>query len=65
LIPVKLLERDLAVNITLGLSCVRMSPDHGTGFDIAGRGIADPGSMGNAIDLAVRMCVEQHAHQAR
>jgi 4-hydroxythreonine-4-phosphate dehydrogenase len=55
LIPVKLLERDLAVNVTLGLPCPRTSPDHGTAFDIAGKGIADPGSMGNAIDLAVRM----------
>lgn len=55
LIPVKLLERDLAVNVTVGLSTVRTSPDHGTAFDIAGRGIADPGSMGSAIDLAVRM----------
>lgn len=56
LIPVKLLERDLAVNVTLGLPCVRTSPDHGTAFDIAGKGTAHPGSMGNAIDLAVRMC---------
>lgn len=56
LIPVKLLERDLAVNVTLGLETVRTSPDHGTAFDIAGKGIAHPGSMGNAIDLAVRMC---------
>jgi 4-hydroxythreonine-4-phosphate dehydrogenase len=55
LIPVKLLERDLAVNVTVGLSTVRTSPDHGTAFDIAGRGVADPGSMGSAIDLAIRM----------
>jgi 4-hydroxythreonine-4-phosphate dehydrogenase len=55
LIPVKLLERDLAVNITLGLSCVRTSPDHGTAFDIAMKGVAHPGSMSNAIDLALRM----------
>lgn len=55
LIPVKLLERDLAVNVTLGLPCVRTSPDHGTAFDIAGGGRADPGSMASAIDLAVRM----------
>ncbi len=57
LIPVKLLERDDAVNITLGLGeVVRTSPDHGTAFDIAGKGIADPGSMGSAIDLAIEMC---------
>jgi 4-hydroxythreonine-4-phosphate dehydrogenase len=57
LIPVKLLERDLAVNITLGLPTVRTSPDHGTAFDIAGKGIADPGSMCNAIDLAIKMAI--------
>jgi len=57
LIPVKLLERDLAVNVTLGLPTIRTSPDHGTGFDIAGKGIADPGSMGNAIDLAIEMAI--------
>ncbi len=57
LIPIKLLERDLAVNVTLGLGdVVRTSPDHGTAFDIAGRGIADPGSMAHAIDLAVELC---------
>lgn len=65
LIPVKLLERDLAVNVTLGLPCVRTSPDHGTAFDIAGKGLADPGSMGNAIDLAIKMCADQHAHQSQ
>jgi len=56
LIPVKLLERDEAVNITLGLGgAIRTSPDHGTAFDIAGTGSADPGSMGASIDLAVRV----------
>jgi len=64
LIPIKLLERDLAVNVTLGLGdIVRTSPDHGTAFDIAGQGIADPGSMAHAIDLAVELsgarCREQ------
>ena len=57
LIPIKLLERDLAVNVTLGLPVVRTSPDHGTAFDIAGQGMADAGSMGHAIDLAVKLCV--------
>jgi 4-hydroxythreonine-4-phosphate dehydrogenase len=56
LIPVKLLDRDRAVNMTVGLPVVRTSPDHGTAFDIAGKGIADPGSMKAAIELAVRMC---------
>ncbi len=55
LIPVKLLAFDSAVNITLGLPTVRTSPDHGTAYDIAGRNLADPGSMGAAIDLACRL----------
>jgi 4-hydroxythreonine-4-phosphate dehydrogenase len=56
LIPIKLLERDMAVNVTLGLGdVVRTSPDHGTAFDIAGKGVADPGSMAHAIDLAVKL----------
>ncbi len=56
LIPVKLLDRDRAVNMTVGLPVVRTSPDHGTAFDIAGKGVADPGSMKAAIELAIRMC---------
>jgi len=55
LIPVKLLERDLAVNLTLGLPVPRTSPDHGTAFDIAGTGKADAGSMISAIRLAARL----------
>ncbi|MCA9298226.1 MAG: 4-hydroxythreonine-4-phosphate dehydrogenase PdxA [Phycisphaerales bacterium] len=55
LIPVKLLAWDSAVNVTLGLPFPRTSPDHGTAFDIAGRKPADIGSMGHAIDLAIRM----------
>jgi 4-phospho-D-threonate 3-dehydrogenase / 4-phospho-D-erythronate 3-dehydrogenase len=56
LIPVKLLDRDRAVNVTVGLPMVRTSPDHGTAFDIAGLNKADPGSMKAAIELAVSMC---------
>ena len=52
LIPVKLLAFDQAVNTTLGLSFLRTSPDHGTGFDIAGLGIARPASMLAAIQAA-------------
>lgn len=52
LIALKTLEFDRAVNITLGLPFIRTSPDHGTGFDIAGRGKADPSSMIAAIDYA-------------
>jgi len=54
LIPVKLLARDESVNVTLGLPVLRTSPDHGTAFDIAGRGIAEAGSMREALRLAVQ-----------
>jgi len=57
LIPVKLLERDLAVNTTLGLPVPRTSPDHGTAFDIAGTGRANPGSMVSSLRLAARLAV--------
>ena len=53
LIPVKLMAFDRAVNTTIGLPFVRTSPDHGTAFDIAGKGIADANSMKAAIELAV------------
>jgi 4-hydroxythreonine-4-phosphate dehydrogenase len=52
LIPVKLLDFPNTVNVTLGLPIVRTSVDHGTGFDIAGKGIADPSSFQAAIRLA-------------
>ena len=52
LIPLKLLDFDEAVNLTLGLPVIRTSPDHGTAFDIAGKGIASPASMIAAINLA-------------
>ncbi|WP_435417093.1 4-hydroxythreonine-4-phosphate dehydrogenase PdxA [Parerythrobacter aurantius] len=52
LIPVKALDFDEGVNVTLGLPFVRTSPDHGTAFDIAGQGIADPGAMIAAIRMA-------------
>jgi 4-hydroxythreonine-4-phosphate dehydrogenase len=55
LIPTKLLAFDLAVNTTIGLPFIRTSPDHGTAFDIAGRGIADPTSMIAAINLAIAL----------
>jgi len=55
LIPVKLLAFGQAVNVTLGLPIVRTSVDHGTAFDIAGRGIADPQSMIAAVLLAARL----------
>jgi 4-hydroxythreonine-4-phosphate dehydrogenase len=52
LIPVKLLGVEDGVNITVGLPFVRTSPDHGTAFDIAGRGIADPASLKTALSTA-------------
>lgn len=55
LIPVKLLGFGKAVNVTLGLPIVRTSVDHGTAFDIAGTGRADPGSLIEAIALASRL----------
>ncbi|MFG0285370.1 MAG: 4-hydroxythreonine-4-phosphate dehydrogenase PdxA [Phycisphaerales bacterium JB039] len=55
LIPVKLLAFDSAVNVTLGLPTVRTSPDHGTAYDIAGKGVADCGSMKAACLLAARL----------
>ena len=52
LIPLKTLDFQSGVNVTLGLPVVRTSPDHGTAFDIAGQGKADPTSFIAAIDLA-------------
>ena len=52
LAAVKTLEFDSAVNVTLGLPYVRTSPDHGTAFDIAGRGVADSGSFAAALSVA-------------
>ncbi len=52
LIPIKALDVDHAVNVTLGLSIVRTSPDHGTALDIADKGIADPTSLLAAIEMA-------------
>jgi 4-hydroxythreonine-4-phosphate dehydrogenase len=55
LIPIKTLAFDHAVNVTLGLPIVRTSPDHGTAFDIAGTGRADPSSLIAALRLAARL----------
>jgi 4-hydroxythreonine-4-phosphate dehydrogenase len=64
LIPVKLAAFGEAVNVTLGLPIVRTSVDHGTAFDIAGRGIADPGSMIAAVRLAARLARTINAEAA-
>jgi 4-hydroxythreonine-4-phosphate dehydrogenase len=55
LIPLKLLDFETAVNVTLGLPMPRTSPDHGTAFDIAGKGLANPSSMIAAIRLACEL----------
>jgi 4-hydroxythreonine-4-phosphate dehydrogenase len=57
LIPIKTLAFDHAVNVTLGLPFVRTSPDHGTAFDIAGTGRADPTSLVAALRLAARLAM--------
>jgi 4-hydroxythreonine-4-phosphate dehydrogenase len=58
LIPVKTLAFDEAVNVTLGLPFVRTSPDHGTAYDIAGKGVARPDSLIAALRLAARLGVQ-------
>jgi 4-hydroxythreonine-4-phosphate dehydrogenase len=65
MIPVKLLAFGRAVNVTLGLPIIRTSVDHGTAFDIAGRGIADHGSLVEAIRLAARLAVAAGSGAAR
>ena len=55
LIPFKLVAFETGVNVTLGLPLIRTSADHGTGLDIAGRGVADHRSMLAAIRLACRL----------
>ncbi|AFY71882.1 4-hydroxythreonine-4-phosphate dehydrogenase [Thalassoporum mexicanum PCC 7367] len=63
LIPVKLLGFEQAVNTTIGLPFVRTSPDHGTAFDIAGKGIASADSLIAAIELAAALVVRRHETQ--
>jgi 4-hydroxythreonine-4-phosphate dehydrogenase len=59
LIPLKTLDMDHGVNVTLGLPIVRTSPDHGTAFDIAGKGMADPTSLIAAIELAAQLAIRR------
>lgn len=61
LIPLKTLDFRSGVNVTLGLPVVRTSPDHGTAFDIAGRGVADPSSFMAALDLAAAIARRRRA----
>jgi 4-hydroxythreonine-4-phosphate dehydrogenase len=59
LIPLKLLHFDTAVNVTLGLPFIRTSVDHGVAYDIAGKGIASPRSMEEAIKMAAQMALRK------
>ena len=60
LIPIKTIDFAGGVNVTLGLPFVRTSPDHGTAYDIAGRGVADPSSMRAAMGMAWDMARARH-----
>ena len=62
LIPIKTLDFDKGVNLTLGLPFIRTSPDHGTAFDIAGKGVANPSSLMEALKMADRMAAAK-SHQ--
>lgn len=64
LIPIKLLDFDQAVNVTLGLPVIRTSVDHGTAYDIAGQGVASATSMIAAIRLAARMVRDRRAAES-
>jgi 4-hydroxythreonine-4-phosphate dehydrogenase len=59
LAPLKMVAFESGVNWTLGLPFIRMSPDHGTAFDIAGRGVADPKSMLSAIRMAKQLALNR------
>ena len=63
LIPFKLLHFSDGVNVTLGLPIVRTSVDHGTAYDIAGKGLADPASLTAAVDLAGSIVCNRAAAQ--
>ena len=65
LLPVKLLAFDEGVNITIGLPFVRTSPDHGTAYDIAGKGMAHPGSTTAAILLAAEIAARRKSASLR
>ena len=61
LAPLKMIAFDSGVNWTLGLPFIRTSPDHGTAYDIAGKGIANPSSMIAALRLAQELAQQNHA----
>ena len=62
LIPIKTIDFEGGVNVTLGLPFIRTSPDHGTAFDIAGKGVADATSLIAALRMAAEMVRARAAH---
>ena len=60
LAPMKMLSFDSGVNLTLGLPIIRTSPDHGTAFDLAGKGVANPASTRAALDWAARLAAKKN-----
>jgi 4-hydroxythreonine-4-phosphate dehydrogenase len=64
LVPLKALDFARGVNVTLGLPFIRTSPDHGTAYDIAGTGTADPTSLIEALNLAAAMAARRAAGAA-
>ena len=65
LVPLKALDFDQGVNVTLGLPTIRTSPDHGTAFAIAGKGVAEPGAMIAALHMAGEMAERRAAYNRR
>jgi 4-hydroxythreonine-4-phosphate dehydrogenase len=65
LIPLKLLDFGQAVNVSMGLPLIRTSPDHGTAYDLAGSGKADPGSMTEALIMAAAMAGKAAARRRK
>ena len=63
MIPVKLLDFEKAVNVTIGIPIIRTSPAHGTAFDIAGRNLANPASMKSAINTAIQIAKTKKAYE--
>jgi 4-hydroxythreonine-4-phosphate dehydrogenase len=65
LIPLKMISRGHGVNVTLGLPFIRTSPDHGTAYDIAQRGLADPGSMTEALETAFQLAKNRRQYERK
>jgi 4-hydroxythreonine-4-phosphate dehydrogenase len=61
LVPLKMIGFETGINWTLGLPFIRTSPDHGTAYDIAGKGVANPSSMMAAIRLAKELARQRHS----